>query len=79
VAGRDGFGPDLVHVVTARRPAPDDLPGTLDRVRVVDAFAALADPEHGGSTLVEDAEAVTLEDAVGAAPRLAVFGRSPTL
>jgi hypothetical protein len=35
--------------LSSRRLAPDDLPGAVDRVRIVDAFASLADPEHGGS------------------------------
>jgi hypothetical protein len=43
------FSPDLVYVVAARRLAPDDLPSALDRGRVVDAIAFVADPEHGGS------------------------------
>jgi hypothetical protein len=29
--------------------ALDDLPGAVDRLGVVDAFASLADPEHDGS------------------------------
>jgi hypothetical protein len=41
------IGPDLVHVVAARRPTPDGLPDALDRVGVVDTFALVADSEHG--------------------------------
>jgi len=43
------IGPDLIDVVTARRLAPDDPPGALDGVGVVDAFPAVADSEHGRS------------------------------
>jgi hypothetical protein len=32
-----------------RLPALDDLPGALDRVRVVDTFDFVAHPEHGSS------------------------------
>src|SRR5262249_30435720 len=49
VTGWEGLGPDLVHVVAARRLAVDDLPGSADRLGVVDAFASVADTEHGGS------------------------------
>jgi hypothetical protein len=49
VTGWEGLGPDLVHVVAARRPAPDDLAGTVDVVRAVDPFAFVADPEYGGA------------------------------
>src|SRR5262245_48707086 len=41
------LGPDLIDVVTPRRLAPDDLPGTLDGDGVVDPIAAVADPEPG--------------------------------
>lgn len=57
------FGPYLIHVVTPRRLAPDDPPGALDGVRVVDALAALADPVYGGSARLEVAGAVGLEDS----------------
>jgi hypothetical protein len=48
VAGSERIGPYLVHVVPARRLAPDDLAGALDGVGVVDAVAFVADSEHGG-------------------------------
>jgi hypothetical protein len=41
------FGPDLIDVVTPRRLAPDDPPGALDGVGVVDAVASMTDSEHG--------------------------------
>ena len=37
---------------TPRRLAPDDLPGALDGVGVIDPFASMADPEHGRSSWV---------------------------
>jgi hypothetical protein len=40
------IGPDLIHIESARRLPPDDPAGALDRVRIVDAFAPMADPEH---------------------------------
>src|SRR5262245_19500551 len=43
------LGPDLVHVESSGRLALDDPSGAYDRVRVVDSFAAMADPEHDGS------------------------------
>jgi hypothetical protein len=43
------FGADLIDVVTARRPAPDDPPGALDGVGVGESFPAVADPEQGHS------------------------------
>jgi hypothetical protein len=52
VARGERVGPDLIDVIPARRLAPDDLPGTLDGVGVVDPFASMADPEHGGSSWV---------------------------
>jgi hypothetical protein len=42
--------PDLIHVVPARLLPPHELPGARDGIGVVDAFALVADPEHGGST-----------------------------
>jgi hypothetical protein len=50
MTGRERLGPDLIHVVAARRLTPDDLPGAFDAVGGVDTFALVADPEHGGST-----------------------------
>jgi hypothetical protein len=41
------FGPGLIHVVAARRLAPDDLLCPLDGVGVIDPLAAVADSEHG--------------------------------
>jgi hypothetical protein len=49
VPGGERAGPDLVHVVAARRLAPDDLPDSANRLGAVDRFAAKADPERGGS------------------------------
>jgi hypothetical protein len=49
MTGRERIGPDLVHLVPARRLAPDDLPGSLDRVGVVDAFVLVAEQEQTGS------------------------------
>src|SRR6516165_7660968 len=39
------FGPDLIDVVTARWLAPDDPPGALDRVGVVNPVASMADSD----------------------------------
>jgi hypothetical protein len=54
VATRERLRADLIHIVAARLLAADDLSGTLDGIGVVDAFALVADPEHGGSSLVKD-------------------------
>jgi hypothetical protein len=43
------FSPDLIDVVTARRLAPDDPPGALEGIGVVDPFTTVADSEHGPS------------------------------
>jgi hypothetical protein len=39
VPRRGRIGPDLVHVVAARRLPADDLAGALDRARIADAVA----------------------------------------
>jgi hypothetical protein len=49
VPRRGRLGPHLIHVIAARRLASHDPPGAFNRVRVVDALASLANPEHGGS------------------------------
>jgi hypothetical protein len=41
------LGPYLIHVVSARLLAPDDLAGAIDGVGVVDSFSIVADSEHG--------------------------------
>ena len=43
------IGPDLVHVVSAWRLAPDDLPGIFVGAGVVDALAAGSRPAIGGN------------------------------
>jgi hypothetical protein len=43
------FGPDLIDVIPARRLAPDDSPGALEGIGVVDPFSAVADSDHGPS------------------------------
>jgi hypothetical protein len=50
VTTRERLTSDLVHVEPARLLATDDLPGALDGIGVVDAFALMADPEHDGSS-----------------------------
>jgi hypothetical protein len=42
------LGSNLIDIISARWLTPDNLPGALDRVGVVDSFASMADPEHGG-------------------------------
>ncbi len=49
MARRELIGPDLVHIVAARRLALDELPDALDGVGIADASTAIADSEHGGS------------------------------
>src|SRR5262245_53552018 len=48
----EGVGPDLDHVVAARRLAPADLAGAPDRLRVVDAMCSLADARIPTGTLL---------------------------
>jgi hypothetical protein len=49
VTARERLGPDLVHIVSARRLDLHDLAGAFDRLGAADALAAAMDPEHGGS------------------------------
>src|SRR5262245_10644376 len=49
MARRERFGSDFIDVGAVRRLAPDDLSGSLNRRRVVDSFAAMADSERGCS------------------------------
>ena len=41
--------PSHIHVMATRRLAPDDPPGALEGIGVVDPFSAVADSDHGPS------------------------------
>jgi hypothetical protein len=49
VTRADRLGSNLFDIISARRLTLHDLPGALDGVGVVDAFALVADLEHGWS------------------------------